>query len=99
MNDFKKLILTVVVALGVLAACGGTSTGTDGGSGGGTATGGGSATGGGTGTGGGGSSAGCVSTTPVTNLDFLNHCTDPAVEKILKETTWRDAGVTLPPLP
>jgi hypothetical protein len=40
-----------------------------------------------------------VTSTPVTNLDFLNHCTDPAVEKILKETSWRDAGVTLPGLP
>jgi hypothetical protein len=41
----------------------------------------------------------CFMGTPTTNDQLLNACVDPTVEKILKQTTWRDPGVVLPALP
>ena len=43
--------------------------------------------------------ADCFVGTATTNAQLLNACTDVSVEKILKETTWRAAGTTLPQLP
>ena len=80
--------IAMVAALGgsvALTSCGGTSA-ADGGTGGGAG-------------GGGGSSTECFSGTPATNTEFLNACVDSSIEKVLKTTSWRDPGVTLPALP
>jgi hypothetical protein len=94
------LWLLAPASVAVLSSCGDTTadagTGGTGGGGGGGAGGG---SGGGSGGGGGGVSADCFTGTPATNAQFLNACVDSSVEKVLKATTWRDAGVTLPALP
>lgn len=101
MKTLQKLMLSTVLATGglwvlapatlSLTSCGAAST-SDGGTGGGT--------GGGSGGGGGTADAGadCYAGTPTTNAQFLNACVPDSVEKVLKETPWRDGG-TLPSLP
>lgn len=91
MNTLKKMMLGATVVLSLTNCGDGTNmNGTGGGSGGGAA---------GGGAGGGGGTADCVSTPPVSNLDFLNACPDASIEKVLKDTPWRAAGTTLPMLP
>jgi hypothetical protein len=101
MNAIKRIVMMLAVAAGgvwlvvpasaALTACGGSSGGGTGGG-----SGGGSGTDAGTG---GGSGSDCFTGTPSTNDQFLNACVDQSIEKILRQTSWRAAGVTLPPLP
>jgi hypothetical protein len=87
----KTLIKIVVVAAFAVTACGAPG---NGGTGGGGGSGGGSG-----GMGGGSQTPECFMGTPATNDQLLNACVDQTVEKVLKQTTWRDPGVVLPALP
>jgi hypothetical protein len=86
-----KTLIKLMVVLAVAACGAGTGSGGTGGGGGGA--------GGGSGAGGGAQVPQCYSGTATTNDQLLNACTDQSVEKILKQTPWRDPGTVLPALP